>query len=120
LTQRWVLLIGGNVILRFTLSISAKFSCSYCGARYFKTWERDEADVIKFTIQGQPRLKDDINPSERPQKVAALAPWYRTLPLQAFLIAPTIYSLVALMAKSTGFGWLSRGWIGPWVKSTPY
>lgn len=120
LTQQWVLLIGGNNFLCFILRISAKFSCSYCGARYFKPWERDDEDVIQFTIQEKSSQKDDINASKRSQGVAGLAPWYQSLPLRMFLIAPTIYSLVALMAKSTAFGWLPRGWIGPWRKSSPH
>lgn len=120
LTQQWVLLIGGTINRWLTFRISANSSSSYCGARYFKPRERDDEDIIKFTIQGQPRRKDDANPSERSQVVAGLATWYQSLPLRVFLIAPTIYSLVALMARSTAFGWLPHGWIGPWRKSTPH
>ncbi|KAJ5355415.1 uncharacterized protein N7496_012627 [Penicillium cataractarum] len=86
---------------------------SYCGARYFKPSEREDGHVIKFTIQGHKRQKDDMISTKEVQKTAGLATWYRFLPFGVLLIAPKIYSLVA----STTLRWVPRGWIGIWSKS---
>ncbi len=96
--------MGGKVRHKKFPRLEVHPLCGYCGARYFKPSDRDDENVIKFTIQ----QKKDINPGEPSGGSGGLGIWYRFIPFHIIQVIPSIPSLVV----STAIRWLPRLWFG--------